>query len=256
MSKKVDEQIIEATSEEVPAEAEPEQEFQPEPETQEMPAVTSNGVDFSAERGGVAWTDIWGKAKDDNGLLHLVKISLTNRADDAETALRGLLKALHVAKEEFKLTPYQPEFLTPRPANQAPVPELQPVTPIPGQPVQPPPPPAKAAVPVAPPAPAAPAGAAPAAKAEQTMAISKVEVKPRADGRVDVALYGPGRRFADLRMIGTPEQIAAKFGGAWLPAHFGPNVTTEYQVSLQAVWVFSDTKNSQGNPYKNVVRIG
>lgn len=216
------------------------------------PEIIQQFVDV--ERGGVAWCELFGKKADEAGVVHLVKINVTQRDTDAISALRGLLAAIQVAKTEFKLNPYQPTFETVPAARPAQPPAQS--APALAPAAAPAPAAASATAPAAPAAPAAPqAPASPAPAAEQVLQVVKVDVKPRADGKVTLDLFAAGRKFADLHMTGTPEQLAAQFGGGWTPAHFGPNLSASYPVSLKVYWVNSARTNSQGNPYKDVTRI-
>jgi hypothetical protein len=206
---------------------------------------------FEQERGGVAWCDIYGMARDDDNQMHLVKISLTNRDCNAEDALRGLLKALTVAKNEFRLTPYQPTApLVPAVPNSL-KPSVAPV------PVAPAVPPAPVYTPVVPPPPAM---VAPAPLPSQPSAgggvfdINKITVISRDDGKMQADLFAPNLKFKVLSVIGNAEKLAEVFGAkGFTAAHFaGPST---YPVTMKVTWKASDKLNANGQPYKNVVSV-
>lgn len=211
-------------------------------EDEPAPVVVAPQPVLNQERGGVAWCELWGKAKDEAGQVHPVKINITNRGENAEQALRGLLQALSIAKAEFHLNPYPPQFgnapapvQTQAPAAVTPPPPsggTNPPPPAPGNPVE-----MQTGQPTA----------------GGTMDIQKVEVQPRPDGKVTVSLFQAGHKFADLKMVGTAEQMAARFGGGWQKEHFAQ--VASYNVSLKVAWQNSTNLNSQGNPYKNVTGI-
>ena len=191
------------------------------------------------ERGGVAWCELFGKVQDEAGQFHLVKINLTNRGENAEQALRGLLQCLSVARSEFHMLPYMPTI-------------PMPVAPVLSVPV------AVASCATTPPPPgAAPVSTPPAQASNEpasgTFLIVKEVVAPRQDGKVEVSLFAQGHQYADLKMIGEPEKIAAMFGVGWQAAHFQAIAT--YNVSLKVAWQNSANLNKNGKPYKNVSAI-
>ena len=207
---------------------------------------------FEQERGGVAWCDIYGMAKDEDNQMHLVKISLTNRDTNAEDALRGLLHALTVAKNEFRLTPYQPTApLVPAVPNslKAPAPIQAPAAPAV--------PPSPTYAPVVPPPPAM---AAPAPLPSQppagggTYDINKITVISRDDGKMQADLFSQNLKYKVLSVIGNAEKLAEVFGvKGFTAAHFAGPAT--YPVQMKVTWKASDKLNSVGQPYKNVVSV-
>ena len=60
-----------------------------------------------------------------------------------------------------------------------------------------------------------------------TFQIVRVEVTPRADGKVEIKMYAQGHKFPDLKMVNAPEKIAAQFGTGWQKEQgcLYPNVT-------------------------------
>jgi hypothetical protein len=203
------------------------------------------------ERGGVAWCDIYGKTRDEAGGLHLVKISLTHRSDNASEALRGLMEALQMAKEEFHLTPYQPDFgNAPAQARQTAVPALTQPAAVPGQPVVPPTP----AVPAAPAPVQAPAGQAAAPSTGGIIVINEIKVTPQPGGKSMVEMMSAGHKWADLKMTQTPELLAQKFGAGWTAAHFQAAAIYN-NLNLKVAWVPSTNLKQDGTPYKNFSNI-
>lgn len=228
-------------------------------ETLEAPEPAQTVQIFEQERGGVAWLDIYGQKNDDNGHPHLVKISLTNRAEDAEAALRGLLKAMAVAKNEFKLNPYQPDFNSqptsrkqePAAAAPAKVKTTRAVTDEEGEPdyEDEPEEPKKKAQP-------AKTGAANTSKSGGRMKIIKIKLTPRDDEKVTVDLFAAGREYADLHVVKTPDALAEMFGDDWEPEiNWDPTKAKVYNVEMWATWELSERLNSKGNPYKDVTEI-
>lgn len=220
----------------------------------EEPAQTVNI--FEQERGGVAWCDVYGIASDANGIKHLCnKISLTERGENSEKALRGLMKTLKIAKDEFHLTPWIPDqpstarrpALTAAPATAAEPPAKIKTTravtdeegepdyedePVPSKKVQ------------------------PAKTGGGRMKIIKLKLSPRDDEKVTVDLFAAGREFADLHMVKSPDDLADMFGDNFEPEiNWEPAKPKTYNVELWATWELSERLNSKGNPYKNVTEI-
>src|SRR3990167_1635829 len=62
-----------------------------------------------AEARGIAWCDVYGKAKDPDGNMHVVCINLTQRSDiGAQEALENMLDTLRFARTR-KLFPWPPD---------------------------------------------------------------------------------------------------------------------------------------------------
>lgn len=184
------------------------------------------------EAGGVAWTEVWGQATDEAGVKHDVRINLTARGADAEDALRQLMHALGVARDEFKMAPYQKGHQAAPAAKTAASPAAQP---------------APAAKPKA--------GGELIYKPDHVLAAVKVAVEPRPDGKAKVEFYGAGHVYPDLSTVRTPEQLNELFApvNGWTPDHFKTAAT--YDVAYNVTWRESDRLNSKRNPYKDVVAI-
>jgi hypothetical protein len=116
---------------------------------------------------------------------------------------------------------------------------------------------------VAAPAPVAPAAApakqtvtTPAPTGTQTLLIKKMKVEPQPDGKVKLALFSEGHKYADLFMsMGLDATLKALdgTGQAWEAKHL--SVAAEFDVSFYADWKNSDKLNTRGNPYKNVIAL-
>lgn len=181
------------------------------------------------EAGGIAWCELYGYSMDDLGERHQVKINLTCRATTGIKALDELFEALAYAKE-LKLTPYTRQGTAPKVDKPVDTPLDKPANNEPqANPVD--------------------------QSEDKTFRIVKLDVTPRADGKVKVGLFGEGRKFADLNIVNTPERLALMFSktGKWEAEHFTQSAA--YKVDYIVGWEYSENKNSAGNPYKNVVSI-
>lgn len=108
------------------------------------------------------------------------------------------------------------------------------------------------------PAPIAPATPAPATQATPqmfTMQIERMEITPRADGKVDAKFFQAGHQYPDLTTAKPPDALVAMLAqtGQWTAAHFA--AATQYPVKWIIEWVNSDKLNKNGKPYKNIVAI-
>jgi hypothetical protein len=121
-----------------------------------------------------------------------------------------------------------------------------------------------ASAPVAwtPPAPAGPvaanvAGGGFASKPRESFVAVKMDVTPRADGKLNVNFYAAGHQYPDMYVTKTPAEMVAALAkcGAWtLAEHFsGPG---SYDLPGYVIeYTLSDKKNSKGNPYKDLADI-
>ena len=195
------------------------------------------------EAGGVAWVDLHG-SKVEDGIKYDVKISLTHRAATSAEALQGLMESLAFAKAEYKLRPYQ---LRQKQEQK------------------------HAAVPAQVPAPAATAPPVPDAVNDSepqyvpveaqgepttgTMAIIKMEIAPRADGKTDLKFFMAGRQYPEIYACMTPEQLVPMLAntGAWTADHF--KSPANYDVNYVINWRNSQNTNKNGKPYKDIVTV-
>jgi hypothetical protein len=113
--------------------------------------------------------------------------------------------------------------------------------------------PAAAPSPGAPPP--TPAPTTPSQGKVNLLIATKMEVEPRADGKVNIKLYGSGHQFPDITKACAPEQAVSLFAetGAWTVAHFAGAAT--YNVNVAVDYVLSEKLNKAGNPYKNIISI-
>lgn len=102
----------------------------------------------------------------------------------------------------------------------------------------------------------APTTQAPAPQAANggTFHIVKMQIEPRADGKVNVKFFEAGHQYPDITAVKTPAEGALMLQpiGGWTPAHM---VAGEYNITAAIEWVASDKMNSKGNPYKNIKSI-
>lgn len=88
-----------------------------------------------------------------------------------------------------------------------------------------------------------------------TMTVERLEVTPRADGRVDAKFFQHEHKYPDMTAVKTPDDLCALLAktGQWTPAHFA--AAAQYQVKMVIDWVNSDKLNKNNKPYKNIVEI-
>jgi hypothetical protein len=89
----------------------------------------------------------------------------------------------------------------------------------------------------------------------QVFGASHMEILPQTDGKVQLAFYGPGDKYARLFHKRTPDelmQFLAQTDG-WTPDHF--KAPGKYEVRYNVTWQESDKMNNKGNPYKNVISV-
>ena len=202
---------------------------QPEVKYPEFPQQMNLG-----EAGGVAYATITHEVANEDGSKGIMEISLTGRGLTAVEALMNLLDGLRYAKSKgFKThrTVYQPPAQTTMSVSVPP-----------------------AAV-VAPPASVPAVPAVPAAPTQGILRAVKMDIAPRADGKVDIKFFGEGHKYADLMRVATVEQAIQFLSpvGAYTAQHL--SVTASYQVNLDVRWAESDRRNSKGNPYKDILDI-
>ena len=190
------------------------------------------------EAGGIAFCELWGVSTDEDGVRHNVKINVTARDLNSLSALRQLMETIKVAKEEYKLKPYQPSFgSVSKPAEQKPAVQDAP----------------KPAVQEAP-KPAAPARPAPSTEGANMFHCVKIAVAPYKD-KIKIDWFAQGRKYAELTSYIPVEQAVAWFQpfGLWTHDHF--EQVAEYTVDMNIYWKESEKLNSKGNPYKNIVKM-
>lgn len=198
---------------------------QPEVKYPEFPQQMNLG-----EAGGAAYATITHEVANEDGSKGVMEISLTGRGLTAVEALMNLLDGLRYAKSKG--------FKTHRAVYQPPA-QSQTLT-VSVPPVVAPP----ASVP-----------AVPAVPAQGILRAVKMDIAPRADGKVDIKFFGEGHKYADLMRVATVEQAIQFLSpvGAYTAQHL--SVTASYQVNLDVRWAESDRRNSKGNPYKDILDI-
>ena len=100
-----------------------------------------------------------------------------------------------------------------------------------------------------PPAPAS------SAKPVLTIAARKLEVTPRADGKVDAKFYAAGHNYPDIQKACTAEALAdlLKETGEWTAGYFA--AAASFDVSMAVDYTLSDKLNSKNNPYKDIQAV-
>lgn len=87
--------------------------------------------------------------------------------------------------------------------------------------------------------------------------ISKMEITPRSDGRVDVKFYAPDHKYPDIYTTNDKAVIAAQLakatGANWKPEHF--RAAQAFNLNLVIGYTLSDKLNKNGKPYKNIQSI-
>ncbi|OGO11457.1 MAG: hypothetical protein A2Y53_00120 [Chloroflexi bacterium RBG_16_47_49] len=199
------------------------------------------------EAGGIAWTELYGTKKDEDGVRHTVKINLTSRAHTPLKALTELLEVMHTADEQYKLRPYQtlqkaPEASNMPKGNVPPTTSAAPVLGVPG---------------------AIPTGANPVEPVYEDIQPTgggivnavKMGVTLRQDGKVKLDFYEVGHKYPDISCVMTPPQLVALLAptGAWTEDHF--KAAGSYEFICKITWVNSTKLNDHGKPYHNITGI-
>lgn len=196
------------------------------------------------EAGGVAWTELWGKKTEEDGVVHDVKINLTSRANTPLQALVDLLAALKTAREEYKLTPYQVRSKPPEDSR----------TPVKT--------PFEASTSVSTPLPAPTVSTISnepvyedIEQGEGVIYAVKMSVTPREDGKSKLDFFENGHKYPDVSAVMRPENLVELLQntGAWTVGHLTKPST--YDVKYEIRWRNSATLNKNGKPYKNIVSV-
>lgn len=262
-SKKIEPEMPE-TPEEPPEEAPAEKEEAPAPAP---PPPSASGhvvepwkpitVPNLGEAGGIAWTTIIKRQKvgEKNAKI---EINLTGRGATAAEALENLFNGLALAlehgysawKAEEPTRALPKATGSPQTGNSTPKDTKSPSEPetglksLPG---------AKKSAPAATPPSAAPTS--PSEEAGGVIHASKMSVGPRQDGKVDIKFFAASHKWADIVVVRDAEEaiavlsVIAPFSAADL------QVAAEYPVDVFVRFVYSEKKNSKGNPYKDLVDI-
>ena len=179
------------------------------------------------EAGGIAFCELWGISTDEDGVKHPVKINVTARDLTSISALRQLMETIKIARDEYKLKPYQPNS-----GYVSKTEEPKPVNPSTNRPV---------------------------AKVEgQMFHCNKIMAGPFKD-KIKLDWYTDSvagkTKYPFLTSYIPVEQAMAWLQpfGEWEADDFYAN--KEYPVNLNITWAPSDKMNDKGNPYKNIVKI-
>ena len=99
--------------------------------------------------------------------------------------------------------------------------------------------------------------AAPAAPASgvMTLKIVKMQVAPRADGKVDLKFFEAGHQYPDISTAKTAADAVnmLKATGKWELFHFAQ--VAEFNVDFVIDYKNSAKLNSKGNPYKDILSV-
>lgn len=199
------------------------------------------------EAGGIAFTEFEGEH---GGVLHV-----TARAPHPTRAVQMVLESLDYLRSLQPNVKWRiPGGKAPAPAPPAAPAQTAQQAPLPsGDPGEP----QYVDVQTGESAPAPPAAGWAGGQAQQVMVITKIEITPKPDARVDVFLYAPGHRFPDLRINNWTAQSV-------LENIFAPNTgwdlaklqaAGEYVGNWNVTWENSTRLNTKGVPYKDVKEI-
>jgi len=194
------------------------------------------------EAGGVAFTSLRHYRYSDDGDVEMMEVSITGRGRNAREAFDNLGDAIKYAIAKG-WNPYKKISSSPArvkaqeaPAGQA-VPAVQggnPKAPAPAISNEP------VLVPLE----------------ENIINATKLVVTPRPDGKVSLAFFAEGHKWADITKVCSIEQAIATLApiGGFTAEHL-QSVSTYEPISARISWVESEKLNAAGNPYKNIASI-
>jgi hypothetical protein len=194
------------------------------------------------EAGGVAFTSLRYYRYTENGETEMVEVSVTGRGRNAREAFENLGDVISYAKskgwtayKKVSGAPARPQIATTA------VPAAVPAVPT---------------VPALPAVPAAPKAVEPVQEEGNVITASKLVVTPRPDGKVSLAFFAEGHKWADITKVCSVEQAVAFLTpiGGFTAEHLKAVATYE-PILAHITWVESDKKNAAGNPYKDIVSI-
>lgn len=221
-------------------------------EVQEVKEVKEEAVPFDllenlGEAGGVAFTSLRHYRYNDDGEVEMLEVSVTGRGRNAREAFDNLGDVIKYAIAKG-WNPYKKISSAPArvKAQEAPVGQAVPAVPaVPaGNPKAPAPAPATSNEPVLVPL------------EENVINATKLVVTPRPDGKVSLAFFAEGHKWADITKVCSIEQAIATLApiGGFTAEHLQAVATYE-PISAHISWVESEKLNAAGNPYKNIVAI-
>lgn len=196
--------------------------------------------DNLGEAGGTAFANVYHEIQYEDGSKGILEIGLSGRGRTSAEALLNLLDGLHLANSKG----YKSHRIIYQPPAAAQLAQT---------------PPGAVAGSVPPPAvivpPASGSGAGQPAPASGILRAVKMDIAPRADGKVDIKFFGEGHKFADLTKVAAVDQAILFLApiGAYTAQHLA--VSASYQVSVDVRWAESERRNSKGNPYKDILDI-
>lgn len=208
-------------------------------------AVAFGMLENLGEAGGVAFTSLRHYRYNDDGETEMLEVSITGRGRSAREAFDNLGDVIRYAKSKG-WTAYKKVSGAPAKPQVA-------VPSVPAAPVAP-------AVPAVPAAPVVQKPVEPVYEPlqgqENVVVATKLVVTPRPDGKVSLAFFSEGHKWADITKVcsvADAVKTLAPIGG--FTAEHLQALTTYEPISAQITWVESEKKNSAGNPYKNIVSI-
>ena len=206
-----------------------------------------------AEARGIAWCDVYGKAKDPDGNLHVVCINLTQRSDiGAQEALENMLDTLRFARTR-KLFPWPPDGVSINARGNVRQDELPVSAPAKAPAVSP----VSAPTPTPSTAPVQPA----TELVSGTLTCVRLNVTPVVGGKVSLKFYGNDRKqpineFPTLTNTLTVEKAIEMFAplGPWEAAHFA--AASNYDVKFYVEWKQGrDVPNKPGKHYQDIIGL-
>lgn len=88
--------------------------------------------------------------------------------------------------------------------------------------------------------------------------LEKIQIVPRPDGRVTMNYMAAGLRWPVVYSVRSKEQAATIINSVWPNMNLSEKdfaQAKDFLLSGKVFWKNSDKMNTQGNPYKNIVRI-
>lgn len=207
-------------------------------------AVAFGMLENLGEAGGVAFTSLRHYRYNDDGETEMLEVSITGRGRSAREAFDNLGDVIRYAKskgwtayKKVSGAPSKPQVATPAaPAVAAPAAPVAPVAPVVQKPAEP--------------------VYEPLQGQENVLVATKLVVTPRPDGKVELAFFSDGHKWADIKKVcsvADAVKTLAPIGG--FTAEHLKALTTYEPITAHITWVESEKKNAAGNPYKNIVSI-
>jgi len=192
------------------------------------------------EAGGVAFASLRHYRYNDDGEVEMLEVSVTGRGRNAREAFDNLGDVIKYAIAKG-WNPYKKISSAPARVKAQEAPVGQAVPAVPAAPVV-----QKPVEPVY----------EPLQGQENVIDATKLVVTPRPDGKVSLAFFSEGHKWADITKVcsvADAVKTLAPIGG--FAAEHLQALTTYEPISAHITWVESEKKNSAGNPYKNIVSI-